>query len=468
MAEFNLVILGGGTGGYPAAIRATQLGMTVAIVERDKIGGTCLHRGCIPTKAFLESAEILHITERGAEYGVHAGKPRLNYDEVFARKNKVVDQLHRGVEGLMKANKITVIKGEGKIAGRGRIAVTGEGPAREVTGDNLIVATGTRPRSIPGLDFDGKRIISSDHITMDLQSVPKSIIIIGAGAVGVEFASMYRDYGSEVTIVELLPSLVPLEDREVGQALQRSFTRRGIIVKTGVGVRPSTVKVTDDGVSIEVGSDTSTERLTAEMLLVAVGRGGVVDGIGLETVPGVVHERGLIKVNQVLQTGEPNVYAIGDVAGGYQLAHKAMAEGVVAVEHMAGLRQTGLDSLRIPRGTFCRPQIGSMGLSEQEAEQKGYKIKTGKFPFAANGRAMILGETEGFAKIVSDAESGEILGVHIIGPSATDLIAEGVLARFLEGTALEIGTSIHAHPTLSEVLAEAALALEGRPMHIAH
>ncbi|MBI4497858.1 MAG: dihydrolipoyl dehydrogenase [Chloroflexi bacterium] len=468
MADFDLVILGGGTGGYPAAIRATQLGMKVALIERDKLGGTCLHRGCIPTKAFLESAEVLHLAGRSAEYGVTTGSPALDYGVVFQRKNRVVDQLHRGVEGLMRRNKIEVIRGEGTISGRGRITVNGEGPAREVTWDHLIIATGSRPRGLPGVEFDGQRVINSDHITMELKRVPRSLVIIGGGAVGVEFASMYRDFGAEVTLVELLPALVPLEDREVGEALQRSFVRRGITVKTGVGVKPETVQVSDAGVALEVGGEGATERLSAEALIIAVGRGGVVEGIGLEQLPGVRQERGLIQVDEVMQTGEPKVYAIGDVVGGYALAHKAWSEGVVAVEHIAGLRQRGLDYRRVPRCTYSRPQIGSMGLSEQEARQQGYSVKVGKFPFQANGRALILGESEGFAKIVADAGSGEILGVHIIGPHATELIPEAVMARYLEATPLEIGTAVHAHPTLSEALAEAALSLEGRPMHIAH
>ncbi|MCX6022366.1 MAG: FAD-dependent oxidoreductase, partial [Chloroflexi bacterium] len=318
------------------------------------------------------------------------------------------------------------------------------------------------------LEFDGERVINSDHITQTLQTVPKSVIILGAGAVGVEFASMYRDFGADVTVVEMLPSVTPLEDKEVGAALARSFTRRGIKVRVGVGARPETYQKTEGGISIEIGSGDASEKLEAEALLVAVGRGGVTQGFGLENLPGVKVNRGLIEVDDLLHTGEAHVYAVGDVVGGYQLAHKAMAEGMLAAEVIAGLPSKPIDRWRVPRATYCRPEIGSMGMSEDQAREAGHKLKIGKMNFAANSRAAISGETEGFCKIISDADTGEILGTFIIGPGATELIGESVLARYLEATPLEIGLAIHAHPSLSEILGEAALDAEGRPLHIAH
>lgn len=469
MAEkFEVVVFGGGTGGYPAAIRAAQLGKTVALIERDKVGGTCLHRGCIPTKAFLESAHVLHVAEQSKDFGIQVGNPTFDYKAIFARKSKIVDQLWKGTQTLLQRAKVTTIQGNGRITAPGKLVVEGEGPGREIEYDNLIIATGSTPRTIPGLEFDGKSVISSDHITMDLQTVPKSIIVLGAGAVGVEFASMYRDFGAEVTLVEMAPSVVPLEDREVGQLLSRSFARRGIKVLVGAGARPETFQKTKDGVSLEVGSGDSAQKLTAEVLLVAVGRAAITQDIGLENLKGVEVERGLIKVDGLLRTGEKNVYAVGDVVGGYQLAHKAMAEGMLAAEVIAGESVKPIDRWRVPRATYCRPEIGSMGMSEDEAKAQGYKVKTAKFNFGVNGRAMIHGETEGFVKMISDADTGEILGTYIIGPGATELIGETVIARYLEATPLELGLAIHAHPTLSEVLGEVALDVEGRPLHIAH
>ncbi|MBM2827269.1 MAG: dihydrolipoamide dehydrogenase [Dehalococcoidia bacterium] len=460
--SFDIVILGGGTGGYVAAIRAAQLGLRTAVVERDKLGGTCLHRGCIPTKALLESAEVLSLLRRSKEFGVEASGVSLDYTQALKRKDQVVGQLHQGVELLMRRNGITVVKGEGRAASPQRVIVSDGSAGRELTCSKLIVATGSRPRSLPGLAIDGDRVISSDH-ALDLLEVPKSIIIVGAGAVGVEFASLYRDMGSEVTLVELMPTLVPLEDKDVGVTLQRLFTRRGIKVMTGARVISESLKLNSDSVEVDVTVGEKREMVRGERLLVAVGREGILDaldGLKLQT------ERGYIKTDEYMGTGEPGVYAIGDVNGGLLLAHVAAAEGTLAVEHAAGQKVRPLDYNRVPRCTYCRPQIASIGLSEDDAKSQGHKVKIGRFPFQANGRALILGEADGFVKMVSDEESGEILGVHIIGPHATELIAESALARLLEATPLELALSIHAHPTLSEAVGEAAHDLEGRPIHI--
>lgn len=469
MAEkFDVVVLGGGTGGYPAAIRAAQLGKKVALIEKEKEGGTCVHRGCIPSKVFLESAHVLHLAQNGSEYGVHVGQPKLDYKVVTNRRTKVVDQMWKGVQFLLQRNKVTILHGHGTITAPGKITVAGEGAPQDVEYDNLIIASGSVPRNIPGLEPDGRQVVNSDHVTATLDYVPKSVIILGAGAIGVEFASMYRDYGADVTLVEMLPSVVPLEDKEVGQALARSFTRRGIKVRTGVGARPDTLVRGEGGISIEIGQGDASEKLEAEMLVVAIGRATVTEGFGLDKLPGVKVDRGLIQVDGHLRTGQPNVYAVGDVVGGYQLAHKAMAEGMLAAEVIAGLDSKPIDRWRVPRATYCRPEIGSMGMSEDQAKEAGHKIKVGKVNFGAVGRAVIAGDAEGFAKIISDADTGEILGTFIIGPGATELIGETVLARFLESTPLEVGLAIHPHPTLSEIIGEAALAAEGRPLHVAH
>ena len=462
---YDVAILGGGTGGYVAAIRGAQLGLKVALIEEDKVGGTCLHRGCIPTKALLESAEVLSLVRRGPEFGIEAQEPHFDYGQMLSRKQQIVDQLHKGVEGLLRNNKVVVQRGTGKFLSPTQIQVTPEkGPASVLEAKHAIIATGSAPKSLPGLEIDGETILSSDHI-LALESPPKSLLIIGAGAIGVEFASLFTDLGSQVTLVEALPNLVPLEDRDVGLELARRFRARGIQMFIGAKVLLETFRRTEQGMTIEVEAGGQRQKLSAEKLLLAVGRAGRVEGLGIEGMK-VQIERGYVKVDSAMRTGEPDLYAIGDVIGGLLLAHVAAAEGHVAVEAIAGEQVRPLDYNRVPRCTYCRPQIASMGLSEQEAIAQGFKLKTGRFPFAANGRALIYGEPGGFCKVVADAESGELLGVHIIGHQATELIAEAALGRFLEATPLELGLSIHAHPTLAEAVAEAALDAERRAIHI--
>lgn len=459
MADFDVVILGGGTGGYVAAIRAAQLGMKTALVEEDKVGGTCLHRGCIPTKVMLQAADLLNDIRRAADFGLApvAGAD-VDWSRLAERRGRIVTTLHRGVEYLLKKNGVELVRGHGTLEGPGRVRVAD----RVLTASHTIIATGSRPRELPGLPFDGERIISSDH-ALQMARRPSSVVVVGAGAVGVEFASLFRDFGAEVTLVEWLPRIVPLEDEDVSAELQRAFEKRGIRCLTGAQVLAESVKAEPDGVSLTVRRGDEDLALKAEVLLVAVGRAARLEGYGLETT-GVAVERGFIRVDGHMRTNVPGVYAIGDVVGGLQLAHVAAHEGIVAVETAAGHDPEPIDYTKAPKATYCRPQVASVGYSEKEARDAGHTVKVGTFPFRAIGKALIVGEGEGFCKVVAD-EDGGVLGVHLIGPHATDLIAEGALLRFMDGTAWELGTVIHPHPTLSEVLGEAGLAVEGRAIH---
>ena len=463
-APFDVIVLGGGTGGYVAAIRGAQLGLNVALVESDKVGGTCLHRGCIPTKALLESAEVLELTRHSAKFGVNAGEPTFDYPAIQARKQGIVDQLHKGIEGLLKSNKITKIDGKGRFLSPTKLQVTlADGKTTDVEAKNIVLATGSYARSLPGLNVDGKKVITSDHV-LELQAPPATLIVVGAGAVGVEFASLFLDLGTKVTLVEAAPSLVPLEDKDVGVELEKQFTARGMAVFKGAMLKTDTYKETADGVSVEIEVKGERKILSAAKLLVAVGRGGIIDDIGLDKLK-VKTERGYVQVDQDFRTAEPTVYAIGDVNGGMLLAHVAAAEGEHAMEVIAGHHAQPIDYNRVPRCTYCRPQIASMGLSEDQAKEKGYKVKTGRFPFIANGRALIHGEPGGFVKVIADEGTGELLGMFIVGHNATELIAEAALAKFQESTTKEIGLSIHAHPTLSEAVGEAALDVDRRAIH---
>jgi len=459
--QFDVCFLGGGSGGYVGAIRAAQLGLRAAVVEREKLGGTCLHRGCIPTKAFLHSAELLHAFRRAADFGVVSDNPRPDYAQILKRKAQVVNQLHRGVEALMKKNKITVFLGAGRL----RSATEVEVGDRVVRTRDLVIATGSRPRSLKGLTIDGDRIMSSDH-AVELAELPRSIIIVGAGAVGVEFACVYNGLGCAVSLVEYLPRLLPLEDEDVGAELEKILTRRGIKVLTGVQVQGEQVVARDGGVQVPVArKDGQTETLQGDRVLVAVGREGIVDDWGIEKLD-IEPKQGAIPVEGPQRTSQPHVYAIGDVAGGFQLAHKAYHEGTTAAEAIAGRDPKPLDPLRIPRATYSFPQVASLGLSEREAREQGIKVKVGKFPLRGNAKSVILGETEGFAKIIASAETGDVMGVFLLGPHATEQIAEPALARLLESTPWEIGLTVHPHPTVSESVGEAALAVDGVALHI--
>ncbi len=461
MAEaFDVTVIGAGPGGYVAAIRAAQVGLKTAIIEKDKdLGGTCLLRGCIPTKELLHAASVYDLITDPSEFGVSVEGFKLHFDKVMNRKNKVVTKLVKGVEFLMKKNKITVFKGTGRFEGQGRVTVSGSGGVtREVPTKNVIIATGSAPRLLPGLAIQSPRVVTSDEL-LDFHQVPKSMIVLGAGAVGVEFASVFKRFGSDVTIVEMLPRLVPIEDEEVSAELQRAFRKREI--NAMVNTRFESAKVDADDVEITYAADGGKQgTLKAETLLVAVGRRPYTDGLGLENTKCEV-DRGYIKVDEYMRTAEPNVYAIGDVVPTPWLAHVASKEGCLAAEHIAGRNPHPINYDRVPNCTYCEPEIGSAGLSEAKAKERGYQVKVGKFPFSALGKAMILGETEGFVKVVADAKYDEVLGVHIIGPHATDLLAEACVAMGLEATAEEFGNIMHAHPTLSEAVMEAAEAVHG-------
>jgi dihydrolipoamide dehydrogenase len=469
--DFDVVVIGSGTGGYVAAIRAAQLGLKVACVERQpSLGGTCLNWGCIPTKALLEHAHALKVVQDAAEWGVvlgpNAAKPTIDMARVHTRKNKIVTGLTKGVEFLFKKNGVTSIKGTGKLKGGGKVEVTGP-DARTITAKEIIVATGSAPRSVPGIAFDKTHILSSDD-AINLPVVPKSIAVMGSGAVGVEFASIFRRFGSEVTLIELLPRLVPNEDVAISAELEKAFRKRGITNKTGTKVTSAAVK--GDTVTIEMTDAAGkTSSLTVEKLLVATGRGPVTDGLGADAV-GLAMDRGFIKVDNLFRTNVAGISAIGDVItmGGPhpQLAHVSSAEGIVLAERIAGQNPPPINYDHVPACTYCDPEIGSVGLTEAEAVQRGYDVRIGTFPFGVLGRAKMAGETEGFVKIVAEKKYDEILGVHMIGLRATELVAEAAVALRLEATAEELIRTIHAHPTMSEAVGEAAHAVHGAAIHV--
>jgi dihydrolipoamide dehydrogenase len=474
MKSFDLVVIGSGPGGYVGAIRAAQLGMRVAIVEQDRLGGVCLNWGCIPTKALLEHAHALKIAQDAKEWGLVLGdvKPSIDMARVNARRTKVVTGLTKGVEFLFKKNKIDWIRGSGKLAGGGKVQVTSPDPpgndAQTLQAKDIIVATGSYARSVPGITLDGTRIITSDH-AIALTEVPASLAIMGSGAVGVEFASIYRRFGSAVTIIELLPRLVPNEDEAVSAELEKAFKKRGIVSRTSTKVTSAVVK--NGQVTIEMqGADGKVETLTVQTLLVATGRGPVTDGLGAEEV-GLEMERGYIKVDSLFRTSVAGISAVGDVitmgTGAHpQLAHLSSAEGIVLAERIAGKDVKPINYDHVPGCTYCDPEIGSIGLTEQEAIARGFEVRVGVFPFGVLGRAKIANETEGFVKIVADKKYDEILGVHMIGPRATELVAEAGVALRLECTVEELIHTIHAHPTMSEAVGEAAHAVHGTAIHM--
>jgi dihydrolipoamide dehydrogenase len=472
--DFDLVVLGAGTGGYAAAFRAAQLGLRVALVDEDKIGGTCLHRGCIPTKALLESAAFTEKLRHAKDMGLNlSAEPEINYVQMAARRDQVVKRMWTGLKTLVDKNKVAWVQGRGRLDGPSKVRVAqagedgtpGKGGERVLQATDVIVATGSRVKSLPGLVPDGKRIVTSDDVLRS-DKLPKDIIVVGGGAVGVEFASMYQDLGVKVTLLEYLPAIVPLEDREVSQALERSFTRRGMTVITSARFDAEKVSVEKGGVCVMVGPEgKEPQEVRAEMMLVAAGRATNVEEIGLETTKAEL-DRGFIKVDGRMRTKEPHVYAIGDVVGGLMLAHTAAHEGIVAAHVIAGDKDVHpIDYVKQPRATYCRPEIASIGLTQQQCEEQGLPIKVGKVPFQAIAKAVIGGDYEGFAKIIGHKETDETLGIHIIGPHATDLIAEASVAFELEATPWEIGGATHAHPTYSEILGETAMAVDGRSIN---
>ena len=472
--DFDLVVLGAGTGGYTAAFRAAQLGLKVALVDEDKIGGTCLHRGCIPTKALLESAAFADRVRHAKDLGITLpGEPGIDYGQMAARRDQVVKRMWTGLKTLVDKNKVAWVQGRGRLDGptRVRVAQVGEdgtpgvGGERVLQATDVILATGSRVRSLPGLVPDGERIVTSDDV-LRMSTLPKDIVIVGGGAVGVEFASMFHDVGVKVTLLEYAPALVPLEDRDISQTLERSFSRRGITVMTNARFDPAAVTVEKDGVCVLVGPEgKEPQELRAEMMLVATGRAANLEEIGLETTK-VETEKGIVKVNGRMRTKEPHVYAIGDIVGGLWLAHTAAHEGILAAHTIAGDKDVHeIDYVQQPRATYCRPEIASIGLTEQQCKDQGLPVKVGKVPFQAIAKAIIGGEYEGFAKVIGHKETGNTLGVHMIGPHVTDLIAEASLGFTLEAAPWEIGAATHPHPTFAEVIGEAAMAVDGRSIN---
>jgi dihydrolipoamide dehydrogenase len=464
---YDLVVIGGGNAGYTPAIRASQLGMRVALIERSKLGGNCLHRGCIPTKAMLRAASMLaDLRRHGEDLGVLANGVSFDYARAATHRDRVVEQLHRGTRGLMRKNGITVYEGVGSFVGPEKVEVEGPGGKKETLDARyVLIATGSAPRSLPGLQIDHKRVVTSDDV-LKMDHRPASVIILGSGAVGVEFASMYNDFGTEVTIVEVLERIVPLEDPEISKALRKDFEGRGIRVLTSTKADPESLEKTDEGVRMRVKTASGGEdTLEAEMLLVAVGRGTVTENLNLVVTRVETNHRGEIVVDEYYRTAEPGVYAAGDVIGGYWLAHVANREGIIAAEHMAGEEPAPMDPNLVPRVTFCRPESASFGLAEVQAEEQGYEVEVGRFPFRAVGKALIEGEANGFFKVVADAEIDLILGMHAIGPHVTELIHEGTFAKLVEGTPQEIGMAVHAHPTLAEAFGEAAMDVYGRAIN---
>jgi dihydrolipoamide dehydrogenase len=461
---YDVVILGGGTGGYVTAIRAAQLGMRVAVIEKDKLGGTCLHRGCIPTKALLKSAAVVTLVNNAKEYGVTAGDIEVDYAQAIKRSGKIVDQNYKGTQFLFRKNKVDLIEGTGRLKDKRTVSVQlNDGGSTEVSASKaVIIDTGSRPRAIKGIEFDGKVVVNSDHTTWT-DTLPKRVIIRGGGATGVEFASVYHEFGCEVTLVG---RIVPNEDHEISRHLSRTFSRSGINVIPDYRPTADDFDVTKEGVTMRVKKDGKEEQtVEADMLLVATGREGNIEDIGLEEL-GIETDRGFIVTDEFCRTNVDGVFAIGDVNGKQQLAHTAMHWGIIVVELLADANPRPLNLEHVPLCTYCHPEIGSIGLTENAAKERGHEVKIGKFPLRANGKAMIEGEGDGFIKMVADAETDELLGVHMIGGHATELIAEASLAMLLEATPWEIGLSVHPHPTISEVMGEAALAVDGVAIHI--
>lgn len=467
----DVVVLGGGTGGYVAAIRGAQLGLRVALVESGQVGGTCLHRGCIPSKALLRSAELFASAKEGGAFGVVVDGLRFDLTAAMERKTRIVDQLESGVRHLLKKNGVEVITGFGRVMGASIFSPTAgavrveraDGETPVLTPRHTIIATGSKPRELPGLPFDGVRVLSSDHI-LALDALPASLTVVGGGAIGVEQASLFADLGVEVTLIEALPRLLPAEDLDVSAEMARVLKKRGVKVHVNAAIDVSNAKVDGAGVCLPLNTAGGEVRVCADVVLIAIGRDPCTDGIGLEATR-VRLSRGMVVVDDRMRTAESAIYAIGDVAGPLQLAHAAARQGIVAMEDIAGEDPDPVAYDDIPRCTYSRPEAASVGWTEQQARERRTQVKVGKFSFRAIGKALVQGEADGFAKVVADGLTGDVLGVHIIGPHATDLIGEAALARLLDATPWELGRLTHAHPTLSEVLGEAALAVDGLAIH---
>lgn len=464
--SFDVIVIGSGPGGYVAAIRCAQLGFKTAIIEKfKKLGGTCLHVGCIPTKAMLHSADILEKAKKASKFGIKIGDIELDYAGVSRRKDQVVNKMAGGIDYLMKKNKITRFRGHGRIAGKGQVSVTAaDGAVTQLKTRYTMIATGSIPRDIPAFPVDHKTIMNSDSIIMHLDHAPKTMAVIGAGAVGTEFASVFQRFGTQVTLIEMVDRILPIEDEDISKEAQKIIKKSGMDIWTGTKVEK--VTKTASGVTVEaVDSKGKKKVVEAEILLSAIGRAPVTDDIGLEHT-NIKTERGYIPVDPTMRTTEPGVYAIGDVINTPWLAHVASAEGILAAEHMAGKEVRPINYERVPNCTYCAPEVASVGLTEKAAKERGYDVKVGKFPFSALGKATILDEGHGMVKIVSETKYDEVLGIHIVGPHATDLIAEGVAVLELETTTEFMGQIMHPHPTVSEGIMEAVHAALGHAIHI--
>ncbi|CDQ39717.1 MULTISPECIES: dihydrolipoyl dehydrogenase [Virgibacillus] len=469
--EFDLVILGGGTGGYVAAIRASQLGMSVAIVEKAELGGTCLHRGCIPSKALLRSAEVYKQTKSANEFGIETKATAVNFSKVQERKHSIITKLHQGVQGLMKKGKIEIYHGFGRILGPsifspmpGTISIeysNGEENTMLIP-KNVLIATGSSPKTLPGLEIDHEYIMTSDD-ALKMTALPESIIIVGGGVIGIEWASMLADFDVDVTVIEYLDHILPTEDLEVAKEVEKLLKKKGISFVKNAKVLADTIEK-ENGISVEAEVDGENQQFAADKMLVSVGRKPNTTNIGIENTD-IIVENGSIQTNSYYQTKESHIYAIGDVIGGMQLAHVASHEGITAVEHMADKNPTPIDYNHVPSCIYSSPEAASVGLTEKQAIDQGYDVKIGKFPFQAVGKALVYGEADGFVKIIADKQTDDLLGIHMVGPHVTDMISEAGLAKVLDATPWEIADSIHPHPTLSEVIGEAALAVDGKQIH---
>jgi dihydrolipoamide dehydrogenase len=466
---FDVAVLGGGPGGYVTAIRAAQLGLKVAVIEREALGGVCANWGCIPTKVLLRNAEIVELVHDAKTYGITTGTVTADYSAAYKRSRDVSSRMVKGVEFLMKKNNVKVIKGTGALTDGHTIKVESSSETRDVTAAHIIVATGAKPRELPGLKPDGKRVFTYRQL-LEVQSAPKSMIVIGSGAIGMEFAYVFSAYGTDITVLEALPRILPNEDEEISAEMARSYNRSGI--KTMAGVKVESATVGADGVTVQVNDGKTVQAMKADWVLVSAGVIPLTAEIGLDKVGVTLDQRGFVTVDEHMQSSVPSVYAIGDVTGKLPLAHVASAQGVVAAESIAALngKYAGhiakLDYNAMPRCTYTHPQVASMGLTEAQAKEKGYEVKVSKFPFRANGKSLALNNTDGFFKLVADAKYGEILGVHCIGPDVTELLPEFVLAKSAELTPEQIAAAVHAHPTMSEALMEAAHGIDGQPIHL--
>lgn len=460
MSDYDLVVLGSGPGGYVAAIRAGQLGMKVALVEKDRIGGVCLNWGCIPSKALLRNAEVLRLFQHSEAFGITVDNLKFDFGKAIDRSRNVVQKLTTGINFLLKKNNVEKIEGMGSLKDSTNVEIGGG--AHTLPTKNVILATGARPRPIPSLHVD-RRVVITSREALEMRDVPSKVVIVGGGATGVEFAYLYSTYGADVTIVELLPNLLPSEDRDISIEMEKAFTKQGISIMTGSTV--DKVQIGSSKTSVFISNTTGTTELLCDKILSAVGMQGNIENIGIENI-GIETNKGYIDIDDKMETNVPSIYAIGDVTGKLLLAHVASAQAITAVETIAGLNPPNLDYQSMPRATYCHPQVASFGLTESQARELGHDVKIGTFPFSASGKAIALGETEGIVKLVIDTELGDLLGAHMIGPEVTELLGELSMTKLLEGTNKELGWLVHPHPTISEVVKEAALSADGEAIHV--